>query len=81
MYMDKRMQVPCCLWTVLAAFVRRWQGLERNRDQVLDRLEGGKVSRDRLRSTSRPQSKAVVVKTWETPVRCTATAVALRVAA
>eukprot|EP00965_Chrysotila_dentata_P033731 1122391-Pleurochrysis_carterae.AAC.1 len=38
--MDKRLQV-LCLWTVLAAFVRRRRSLERNSNQVHDELEGG----------------------------------------
>eukprot|EP00965_Chrysotila_dentata_P209673 6185431-Pleurochrysis_carterae.AAC.3 len=38
--MDKRLQV-LRLWTVLAAFVRRRQGLERKGDQVHDELQGG----------------------------------------
>eukprot|EP00965_Chrysotila_dentata_P008445 274990-Pleurochrysis_carterae.AAC.1 len=43
MHMDKRLQVPC-LWTVLAAFVRRRRGLERNSDQFHDELEGEGLS-------------------------------------
>eukprot|EP00965_Chrysotila_dentata_P260245 6213835-Pleurochrysis_carterae.AAC.4 len=39
--MKKRLQV-LCLWTVLAAFVRRRRGLERNSNEVYDELEGGR---------------------------------------